>query len=98
MSGADLLVLYRNVTCEAFRLEARQWYAVAAESAQFQAFQEGRPLPSDPAVNKSLEIIRAATARGAHLSRVHVVEVPLSPYLCYEMAAYAENIAAGEKV
>jgi hypothetical protein len=98
MTGVDLLALYHNVTREAFRLEAQQRYAVAAESAQFQAFREGRPLPSDPAVTKSMEIIKAATARGAQLHRVHVVDVPLSPYLQYETAAYAENIAAGERV
>jgi hypothetical protein len=29
---------------------------------------------------------------------VHVVDVPLTPYLRYEMAAYRENLAVGEEV
>jgi Family of unknown function (DUF6879) len=98
MRGADLLVLYRQATSEAFRLEAQQQYAVEAEAAQMRAFAEGRPLPSDPHVNKSMDIVRALVAAGVRVRRVHVVDLPLSAYLRYEMAAYQENIAAGEQV
>lgn len=98
MSAPGLLDLYRQATGEVFRLEARQAYAVPAESIQFRAFREGRPLPADPAVEQSMQIIRAAVARGARLVRAHVVDLPLGLYLRYEMAAYAENIAAGEQV
>jgi hypothetical protein len=98
MSGADLLAMYRQATQEVFRLEAQQRYQVDAESAQWKAFTEGRPLPSDPAVSRSMEIIRTAATAGVHIHRVHVVDLPLSPYLRYEIAAYAENTAAGERV
>jgi hypothetical protein len=98
MSAPGLLDLYQRATGEVFRLEARQEYAVPAESAQFRAFREGRPLPADPAVEQSMQIIRAAVARGARLVRAHVVDLPLGLYLRYELAAYAENIAAGEQV
>jgi hypothetical protein len=96
--SADLLAMYREATGEVFRLEAQREYAVPAESAQLQAFREGRPLPSDPAVERSMEIVRTATARGARIYRAHIVDLPLGLYLRYEMAAYAENIAAGEQV
>jgi|SRR5215470_4652252 len=96
--SVDLLAMYRQATQEVFRLEAQQRYTVKAELAQLEAFREGRPLPSDPAVNTSMEIIRTATAAGVRLHRVHVVELPLSLYVRYELAAYAENIAAGEQV
>ena len=98
MSAPGLLDLYRRAAGEVFRLEVRQEYAVPAESVQFRAFREGRPLPVDPAVEQSMQIIREAVARGARLVRAHVVDLPLSLYLRYEMAAYAENIAAGEHV
>jgi hypothetical protein len=98
MSDIDLLGMYSRASWEAFRLEAQQRYAVPAEDAQFRAFTEGRPLPSDPRVNKSMQIIRSATARGCRIRRVHIVDLPLTVYLRYEMAAYQENIAAGEEV
>jgi hypothetical protein len=50
--------------------------AVSAEDEQFRAFTEGRPLPSDPRVDRSMQIIRAATARGCRIRRVHVIDRP----------------------
>jgi hypothetical protein len=94
----DLLALYGQATREAFRLETRQVYAVPAESAQFRAFTEGRPLPADPHVNRSMQVISTAARAGVRIHRVHVVDLPLAAYLRYEMAAYAENTAAGEDV
>ena len=58
MSDVDLLGMYSRAAQEAFRLEAQQRYAVPAEDAQFRAFAEGRPLPSDPRVDRSMQIIR----------------------------------------
>ena len=98
MTDVDLLGMYGRAAEEAFRLEAQQRYAVPAEDAQFQAFTEGRPMPSDPRVDRSMQIIRAAVARGCRVRRVHVVDPPLTAYLRYELAAYRENIAAGEEV
>jgi hypothetical protein len=96
--SSSLLALYRGAAREAFRLEAQQAYAVPAESAQYQAFLAGQPLPSDPAVERSMAVIREATAAGTRVHRVHVVDLPLTTYLRYEIAAYAENSAAGEHV
>ena len=98
MSDVDLLGMYSRAAREAFRLEAQQRYAVPAEDAQFRAFTEGRPLPSDPRVNRSMQVIRTAVASGCRVRRVHVVDLPLTAYLRYEMAAYQENIDAGEEV
>ena len=94
----DLLALYGQATREAFRLETRQAYAVPAESAQFRAFTEGHPLPADPHVDRSMQVISAAARAGIRIHRVHVVDLPLTAYLRYEMAAYRENTAAGEEV
>jgi hypothetical protein len=94
----DLLALYGQATREAFRLETRQVYAVPAESAQFRAFTEGRPLPADPHVDRSMQVISAAARAGVRVHRVHAVDLPLTAYLRYEVAAYHENTAAGEAV
>jgi hypothetical protein len=98
MGDVDLLSLYCRTAEEAFRLEARQLYAVPAEDAQLRAFTEGRPPPPDPHVDRSMQIIRETTARGCRIRRVHVLDLPLNPYLRYELAAYRENIDAGEEV
>lgn len=98
MTDVDLLGMYGRAAEEAFRLEAQQRYAVPAEDAQFRAFAEGRPMPSDPHVDRSMQIIRAATARGCLIRRVHVMDLPLNLYLRYELAAYRENTDAGEEV
>ena len=98
MSEVDLLGMYGRAAWEAFRLEAQQRYVVPAEDAQFQAFTEGRPLPSDPRVYQSMQIIRTAVGRGCRIRRVHVVDLPLTVYLRYEMTAYRENVDAGEEV
>jgi hypothetical protein len=98
MSDVDLLAMYGQATQEAFRLEARQLYAVPAESAQVQAFGEGRPLPPDPRIARSMQVIRAVAAAGVLIHRVHIMDLPLTPYLRYEMAGYAENVASGEDV
>lgn len=94
----DLLAMYQQADTEVFRLEARQEYAVDAESAQMKAFAAGQPLPRDPAVQRSMDIIAQARAVGTRVYRVHVVDFPLTPYLEYELAAYQENLAAGEDV
>jgi hypothetical protein len=97
-SQPDLLALYGQAAREAFRLETRQVYAVLAESAQFRAFAEGRPLPPDPHVDRSMQVIRTTASAGVRIHRVHVVDLPLTMYLRYELAAYRENVAAGEDV
>jgi hypothetical protein len=98
VSGVNLLDMYSRASEEAFRLETQQRYAVPAEDEQFRAFTEGRPMPSDPRVDRSMQIIRAAAARGCRIRRVHIVDLPLTVYLRYELAAYRENIDAGEEV
>lgn len=98
MADVDLLGMYGRAAEEAFRLEAQQRYAVPAEDEQFRAFAEGRPIPPDPRVDRSMQIIREATARGCRIRRVHAVDLPLNLYLKYELAAYQENIHAGEEI
>jgi hypothetical protein len=98
VSDINLLDMYSRAAREAFRLEAQQRYTVPAEDEQFRAFTEGRPIPANPHVNRSMEIIRTATARGCKIRRVHVVDLPLSVYLRFEMVAYRENIDSGEEV
>ena len=44
-----------------------------------------------------MQIIRAATARGCRIRRVHVMDLPLNLYLRYELAAYRENLEQAKR-
>lgn len=90
--------LFATFTVSAFRLETLQHYDVKDDGPRRRAFREGRPLPPRPGKTESMRIVRRATAAGKRVQRVHVVDLPLSEYLEYEMSVYPENIAAGEDV
>src|SRR5689334_17003201 len=96
-SSPDMFSLYSEAE-SAWRLEVRRRYRVPAEAARIRAFSEGRPLPPDPAVTRTLQVIRAAADAGRSISRTHVVDLPLTPYLLYRMRVDCENVAAGELV
>lgn len=94
----DVLALYRGIERDAFRLEACQVYDVPFEADQVAAFRRGEPLPDTPAVVDSRQVITELTRAGRRLWRVHLVDLPLSDYLRYELAAYEANAAAGEEI
>ena len=83
----------------AFRLETLRQYTVSAEDERIAAFRERRPLP-ERSVRTSpwLRRIAETTAAGKHWSRVHVVDVPLSEYVRFEMVTYRESAQAGEDI
>lgn len=98
MTGDELLDAHRTFTNEVVRLETLQHYEVPGDEERQRAFHEGRPLPPRPEKTTSTQIIRDAVVSGRRISRIHVVDLPLSNYVRYEIDAYAENAAAGECV
>lgn len=99
MTPTELRALYHGFTDEVFRLETLQRYAVPGDEDRQAAFREGRPLPERPGKTATLQLIRNSVAAGKRFGRVHVVDQPLSDYVRYELvAAYPENVAAGEDV
>jgi hypothetical protein len=95
MTPAELFETFRE---SAFRLETLQYYVLAEDEPRRRAFLEGRPLPPRPGKTESMRMVRDAVATGKRVQRVHVVDLPLSDYIRYELAVYPENIAAGEDV
>jgi hypothetical protein len=93
-----LTELFETFRASAFRLEALQHYVLGEDEPRRQAFREGRPLPPRPGKVESMRMVRDAVAAGKRVHRVHVVDMPLSDYIRYELAVYPENIAAGEDV
>ncbi len=93
-----LTELFGTFLESAFRLETLQYYALAEDEPRRRAFREGRPLPPRPGKTESMRMVREAVAASKRVHRVHVVDLPLSEYIRYELAVYPENIAAGEEV
>ncbi|MFI7707576.1 DUF6879 family protein [Nonomuraea sp. NPDC049480] len=99
MTPEEFNACFDRFTTSVFRLEARQHYTVPDEDADMHLWQQGHPLP-DRSVRTSpwLRRIAVTTAAGKYWSRVHLVDLPLSPYLEFEFAGYLENAAAGEEI
>lgn len=78
------------------RLETLQTYDVGYERDEYEAFLRGEPL--DTTWGPWEEMIAAHVAAGRSLRRVHVVEIPPTDYVRYELSYYQVSSAAGEEV
>lgn len=91
--------LYRTCSLSAWRVEALQHYTVPGDEERQRAFRAGEPLPPPRAeLLDDFRLIAELRETGRTVGRIHVVDRPLSDYVRYELAVYAENIAAGEEV
>lgn len=98
MSMVDVFALCEKITEEAFRLEARQRYNVPYEEPLIRAFAEGRPQPDNESITQHISSVNSLRAAGKRDYRVHVLELPLTPYLRYELNGYRDNVEAGEMI
>ncbi len=98
MSMVDVFALCENVTDEALRLETRQRYNVPYEEPLIRAFEEGGPQPANESVTQHIASVNSLRAAGKRDYRVHVLELPLTPYLRYELDGYRDNVGAGEEI
>lgn len=91
--------LYRGCRYSAHRVETLQRYAGLDDEARQRAFYAGEPLPPPgPHKQETIEVYTALRQAGRQLGRVHIVDLPLTPYMHYELLVYEENVAAGEEV
>jgi len=82
----------------ATRIETLPVYTVDEERENLELYLTGAPLPSDRNEEWAANI-RACTARGRSMSRIHVIDHILTPYLQFEIDwYYAINGAAGEDI
>jgi hypothetical protein len=94
----DLESCFDAFTLSAFRLETLPLYD-AGDDVRFAAWRRGDPLP-ERSVRTSpwLRRIALTTVAGKAWQRVHVMELPLTEYERFELAAYVESAAAGEEI
>lgn len=99
LSDPDFESLFRDFEHSAFRLETLQKYNVEYECQPLQDFMAGRDRYTHPTQQSWVAGIRANLAAGKSMSRVHVIEEPLSDYVRFEIAwPYQDSVAAGEEV
>ncbi|WP_106403774.1 DUF6879 family protein [Actinocorallia populi] len=99
MELQDLAALIQGAKRSAWRLETLPVYTVPQEEEEFAAWRAGRaPKLQTPETSAWLAELRDTTARGFSWGRVHVVDLPLTPYTRYELWGYQANAAAGEDI
>lgn len=82
----------------AFRYEGLPTYSIPTEQPRIQAWREHRARP-ERSVRTSdwLRRIAVTTAQGKEWTRVRAVDRPLPEYLRFELTAYVENQAVGDR-
>jgi hypothetical protein len=96
LDRTEFQALFERFTHSAFRLETHQTYTMPAESENLARFLRGEPKPEGH--NKRWQdSLRAYRAAGKALTRVKVVQRPLSDYTRFLLAwAIPGNVEAGE--
>lgn len=100
MSPDDLNQLFATFERYAWKLEARDTYAIPGEDEDFDDFLAGRPVTvRTPDDDEYLANVRRKVNEGKSFGRVRLLGWPLTRYSEFEMGCYPrENIAAGEEV
>lgn len=99
LAGPEFSELFDAARHSVFRLEGHQDYAIPADDDELVAFRTGAPRP-ERSVRTSPWVRRIAvtTAAGRDWSRVRVVQYPLTEYTRFELVAYVESQAVGERI
>jgi hypothetical protein len=91
--------LFRSFNTSLFRLEARNEYRVPFEEDAFRRFLDGAPLKPDEGDLAWRDLIRKHRNAGRKWQKVHIVDLPLTDYLRFEIAAAYDVFApVGEEV
>ncbi|WP_329132422.1 hypothetical protein OG552_13035 [Streptomyces sp. NBC_01476] len=96
-SSKSLGDLFDSFKSEAFRLETLDDYSKSGSVVAYRLFLAGLPQPEDYNADW-VEEVRASTAAGKRIYRVHVLSRPLTPYLRFELGwGYRKNMTGGEE-
>jgi hypothetical protein len=91
--------LFTTYTKSAFRLETLQNYAVAYEDKPYQDFLAGKKRYTDAPQAKWARLIADNKAAGKTMSRVHIIQEPLTDYIKFEILwPYRDNVMAGDDI
>jgi hypothetical protein len=96
--SSDFDALFDSFTHSAYRLEALPSYAMPVEDASLRAFREGTARP-ERSVRTSpwMRRIAVTTAAGKVWTRTRVHDIPLTEYQRFQIPAYIEAQAVGDR-
>ncbi len=97
LTGTELVSLLTGFEQHMFRLELLQHYVVDG-NRPLRAWLAGDPFPPGADRLETLDVLRELTTTGRRAGRVHLVQVPLSEYVRYELEQYEANAQAGEDI
>lgn len=93
---SDVVTDLRTARESVFRLECRQDYP---DDPQWQTYLAGGDWTANDDLAGWRELVSANRERGVTMTRVHVVTIPWTPYVRFEVGQhYPYNLAFGEKV
>ncbi|MDZ4786178.1 MAG: hypothetical protein SGJ02_08895, partial [bacterium] len=96
--GEDWINQFHSFQNSAFRLEILQAYEEPSEKNAFEEYQRGNPV-SKEFISSWCDLVSKHVKAGHTMKRVHVVDLPLSNYLHFEIAsAYRHTSRAGENI
>jgi hypothetical protein len=98
ISKEEFARLFDSFENLAFRLESLDLYTVAGEAAEYARFLAGEELPASTEGDWA-RFVKKSTSKGKVMQRVHVISIPLTPYLKYEIYwGYVYSCVAGEQI
>ncbi|TQS44324.1 DUF6879 family protein [Cryptosporangium phraense] len=100
MTEDDLDRLLETFTDSALRIEARQQYVNDEDADAIAAWKPGRPARPGFSVRTSEWAAHLARTSldGKRWQRLRIVELPVTPYTAWEVAAYQESAVLGEEI
>ncbi|WP_316522865.1 DUF6879 family protein [Kitasatospora brasiliensis] len=98
LDGEDWQRVLHGFSQSAFRLETLPAYKVPGEAEDFEEFLNGSRIDPSTYTSGWTDRLRAHTAAGRTVQRVHIVTRPLSDYLRYEFMYYEPHAMAGEDI
>ena len=96
--GAEFNALFYSFKQSAYRLETLQSYAEPSESSPFNQYRRG-VIPDPSFMSEWCELVKGHSDAGHSMRRVHIVDLPLSQYMRFEIeCCYRDTGAAGEDI
>ena len=90
--------MFRSFKQSAYRLETLQSYAEQSESSPFDLYRRGEQ-PESSFMADWCQMVRGHVEAGRSMRRVHIVDLPLSQYMRFEIeCCYGDTGRAGEEI
>ncbi|MGH8932898.1 MAG: DUF6879 family protein [Egibacteraceae bacterium] len=97
VSLADVSLMLEVFSSSAFRIETLDWYSVPEEAQALERFRTTGQA-RDPYVDEWFRLVCGHIAAGRTMRRVHLLRLPLSDYLRWELTVQQGSVEQGEDI